>query len=216
MAAPTERFIVLDTETTGLRVGLDRVVEIGLLEIDGEGLPTSWKMHHMINPECAVGTSEAIHHLSDALLRAQPTFAQLAPALWSALKGRTIVAHNAGFDIGMLDAEFRRAGMPALAAHLGKVIDTVTLARRVIPDLRRANLDALMERFELKAASARVAAGRHGAFEDACDLARVFAHLRTLQPPPGQDIDADLPRPPIDRLSPSQVVGIPRFRRALG
>ena len=164
------REIVLDTETTGLNHGGgDRVVEIGCVELVNY-IPSGETFHAYVNPERAMPPgAERIHGLSDAFLRDKPLFAEVAEALLEFVAGDRVVAHNAEFDIGFLNAELSRAGRPPLA---NPVVDSVRLARRRFPGAP-ASLDALCERFGIDA-SARE---KHGALLDAHLLAEVYLEL---------------------------------------
>ena len=164
------REIVLDTETTGLNHGgEDRVVEIGCVELV-HYVPSGETFHAYLNPECAVPPgAERIHGLSDTFLRVKPLFAEVADPLLEFLAGDRLVAHNAEFDVGFLNAELARSGRPPLA---NQVVDSVRLARRRYPG-SSVSLDALCERFGVDA-SARE---KHGALLDAHLLAEVYLEL---------------------------------------
>lgn len=118
---------VLDVETTGLRPQFGhRVVEIAVVTAKGKRIQKSWST--LVNPGRPMQPEvEEIHGISAEMLRGQPAFAEILPQLTCILKGRALVAHNAPFDLGFLDVEFRRAG-----ARFGAdpVLDTLPLARR--------------------------------------------------------------------------------------
>lgn len=108
-------FAALDLETTGLfPQAHDRVVEVGivLFSLDG-GVEGEYET--LVNPSRDLG-AQHIHGLRMADLAHAPSFAEISPDVVTALRSRVIVAHNSRFDIGFLDAEFRRAGIdvPAL------------------------------------------------------------------------------------------------------
>ena len=165
------REIVLDTETTGLepRSG-DRIVEIGCLELVNR-IATGETFHHRVNPEREVPTAaEAIHGISTAMLAEAPLFGDIAEALMAFLGESKLVIHNAGFDLGFLNAELERLGRAPIDAV--RAVDTLQIARRKFPGAP-ASLDALCKRFAIDT-SARTF---HGALLDATLLADVYVEL---------------------------------------
>ncbi len=165
------REVVLDTETTGLNPGSGhRIVEIGCVELHNH-VRTGRSFHRYVNPERDMPEEAfAIHGTSGAFLAEQPVFAEAAGALLEFLGVAPIVAHNASFDLGFLNAELTRVGMATLPR--GRTIDTVTVARRRFPGAQ-VSLDALCRRFEIDV-SART---KHGALLDAELLADVYLEL---------------------------------------
>jgi DNA polymerase-3 subunit epsilon len=168
---PEVREIVLDTETTGLDPAIGhRVVEIGCIELINH-VPSGSAFHRYLNPERDIpADAEAVHGLSAAFLADKPVFSSLADDLLGFIGNSPIIAHNAGFDIGFLNAELRRAGRSPLATE--RTIDTVVLARRKFPGAQ-ASLDALCRRFSIDLSER----GKHGALIDARLLARVYLEL---------------------------------------
>lgn len=165
------REVVLDTETTGLDPATgDRIVEIGCIELVNH-IPTGRDYQAYVNPERAMPTAAfEVHGLSDEFLAGKPRFAEVADAFLGFLGDDKLVIHNAGFDLGFINAELERLGRPPLAA--ARAIDTVALARAKFPGAP-ANLDALCRRFAIDT-SARE---RHGALLDAGLLADVYLAL---------------------------------------
>jgi DNA polymerase III subunit epsilon len=165
------REIIFDTETTGLspREG-HRLVEIGCIELVNR-YPTGRVFHQYLNPERDMPIEAfEIHGLSSDFLKDKPLFAAIAEEFWSFLDGAQLVAHNAGFDMGFINAEFARVGKQAISME--RVVDTVQLARRKFPGAK-ASLDALCDRFGISNAH-RV---KHGALLDAEILAEVYSEL---------------------------------------
>lgn len=164
------REIVLDTETTGLDPGSgDRVVEIGCVELLNT-VPTGRTFHKYLNPQRFMPSmAQAIHGLTDDFLRDKPLFGDVCEELVTFLDGARVIAHNAEFDIGFLNAELARVERPPLACE---VIDTVRLARRKYPGAP-ASLDALCDRFKID----KSARDKHGALLDARLLADVYLEL---------------------------------------
>jgi DNA polymerase-3 subunit epsilon len=165
------REIVLDTETTGLDPYQGhRLIEIGCIELLNR-IPSGQTFHRYVNPERDVPAEAfAVHGLSSEFLRDKPAFAEIADELIAFIGEAPLVAHNASFDLGFINAELERAGMAALARD--RLIDTLLLARRKHP-AGPNRLDDLCSRYGIDN-SRRV---KHGALLDAEILAEVYLEL---------------------------------------
>jgi DNA polymerase-3 subunit epsilon len=166
------REIVFDTETTGLDPSQGhRVVEIGCVELVNH-VPTGQTWQSYLNPEREMPIEASIvHGLKDEFLAKQPLFAEVADAFLKFVGDAPLVAHNAGFDMGFINAELTRHGFDTL--HPDRFIDTVSMARRMFPGAP-ASLDALCKRFSVDASGRQL----HGALLDARLLADVYLELR--------------------------------------
>ena len=135
------REIVFDTETTGLNpAGGDRMVEIGCIEIFNR-VETGRHFHAYFNPERDMpGEAEAVHGLSTVFLSDKPRFSECADALIAFIEESPLVAHNASFDFGFLNAELDRCGRPIVC--VSRMRDTLQLARTRHPGAKHS-LDAL-------------------------------------------------------------------------
>ncbi|MFM9885871.1 MAG: DNA polymerase III subunit epsilon [Burkholderiales bacterium] len=164
------RQIVLDTETTGLNVGLgDRVVEIGAVEMVSRRL-TGNHFHRYVNPERLVEPGALrVHGLTDEFLSDKPLFAEVAAEFLDFIRGGELVIHNAPFDVDFLNAELSRLDKGPLGEHCDGVIDTLVHARELHPG-RKNSLDALCERYAINNAHRKL----HGALLDAELLAEVY------------------------------------------
>ncbi len=165
------REIVLDTETTGTDAGAgDRVIEIGCVELLNH-IPTGKSFHCYLNPQRAVHPGAlAVHGLSNEFLADKPLFADKAEEFLDFIGDARLVIHNAAFDVGFLNAEFARLGIPPLQP--ARVLDTLPMARRKHPGAP-ASLDALCSRYGIDN-SRRT---KHGALLDAEILAEVYIEL---------------------------------------
>ena len=165
------REIVLDTETTGLDPAEgDRVVEIGALELFHR-VPTGESWHSYINPERDMpADAYRVHELSEEFLSDKPRFAEIAGGFLEFIADAPLVIHNAPFDVGFLNAEFARLGLPPLAGE--RLVDTLQMARKRFAGAPNS-LDALCTRFEID----RSARAVHGALVDCRLLAEVYLHL---------------------------------------
>ena len=165
------RSVLFDTETTGLDPLLgDRVIEIAALELENE-LPTGRQFHVLLDPERDIPEEASrIHGITSADVTGKPRFAAIAAELLAFLDEAPLIAHNAPFDFGFLNAEFARIGMPSLDP--ARMIDTLALAKARFPGLPNS-LDALCRRFSIDL-SART---RHNALLDCRLLAEVYVEL---------------------------------------
>lgn len=166
------REIIFDTETTGLdpQSG-DRLVEIGCIEMVNR-VTTGQTFHAYFNPDRSMpAAAEAIHGLSDVFLADKPRFAERAGEVLEFMGDSPLVAHNAGFDLGFLNAELAIAGIEPVPSD--RIIDTVALARVRHPGAK-LSLDALCTRYGID----RSHRTKHGALLDAELLAQVYVELR--------------------------------------
>lgn len=164
------RYVVLDTETTGLEVRQGhRIIEIGCVEVAGRQV-TDHHFHEYVNPERPVDEGAfQVHGISDDMLVDKPVFAVIAERFLHFIKGSTLIIHNAAFDIGFLDEELKRLGLGKLADHVEGVVDSLMMAREMFPG-KRNNLDALCDRLGVNNAHRQL----HGALLDSQILAEVY------------------------------------------
>ena len=165
------REIVFDTETTGLDCRVERVIEIGAIELVNR-FPTGRTFHVYINPDGRAidPDAQAVHGITMQQLADKPTFAGIVDEFAAFIEGATLIAHNAGFDMGFVNAEFARCGLPPVDPSL--VIDTLALARRKHP-MGPNSLDALCKRYGVDNSHRT----RHGALLDSGLLAEVYIEL---------------------------------------
>lgn len=165
------REIVFDTETTGLSPGSgDRLVEMGCIEMV-DRIETGREYHCYYNPERDMPSeAEAVHGLSSAFLSDKALFADKAQELLDFIGDAPLVAHNASFDFGFLNAELEKCGRAPIG--MDRMVDTLAIARTKFPGAKHS-LDALCTRFGVDR-SMRV---KHGALLDAQLLAQVYIEL---------------------------------------
>lgn len=173
------RQIIFDTETTGLNVGSgNRIIEIGGIELINRR-PTGNTFHQYINPEReSEPDALAVHGLTTKFLSTKPRFEDIIDAFLDFVRGAEIVAHNAQFDVGFIDAELSRCGERhgRLTDHVAGIVDTLVIAKQRFPG-QRINLDALCARFNIDTAHRTL----HGALLDAKLLADVYLALTSWQ-----------------------------------
>lgn len=164
------RLIMLDTETTGLRVEEGhRLIEIGCIECVDRRV-TEQKFHVYINPEREIDEGATqVHGMTWDQLKDKPRFADVVDDFLSFVQGAQVVIHNAEFDRGFLDEELKRLGRPPFAEHVDRIVDSLSHARDLHPG-QRNSLDALCQRYSISNEH-RVL---HGALLDARLLADVY------------------------------------------
>jgi DNA polymerase-3 subunit epsilon len=165
------REIVFDTETTGLDPYQgDRLVEIGCVELVN-GFPTGNSFHRYLNPERDMPEGAfKVHGLSIEFLKDKPLFADVCDEFIAFIGDAPLIAHNAMFDLGFINAELERCKRAAILRE--RLVDTLMLARRRYP-AGPNKLDDLCGRFSIDL-SRRT---KHGALLDAELLAEVYIEL---------------------------------------
>ena len=162
--------IVLDTETTGISVDQGhRIVEIACLELENL-IPTGNKFHCCLNPERKVSEKAfEIHGYSDEFLSKQKKFKEIKKEFLEFINGKTLIIHNAEFDITHLDNELSLCDEKKIS---NKIVDTLVLARDKFPG-SQVSLDALCKRYRIDN-SQRI---KHNALLDCDLLAKVYINL---------------------------------------
>lgn len=165
------REIVFDTETTGLERLEDRVIEIGGVELVNR-FPTGRTFHKFINPQGRQVHPDAlaVHGISNEQLLDKPVFAEILDEFLEFIDGARLVAHNAMFDLGFINAELARLDQAEITSE--HILDTLALARRKHP-MGPNSLDALCKRYGIDNSHRTL----HGALLDAQILAEVYIEL---------------------------------------
>ncbi|QTF07415.1 DNA polymerase III subunit epsilon [Brenneria izadpanahii] len=175
MSTEITRQIVLDTETTGMnKLGVHyeghKIIEIGAVEVINRRL-TGRHYHVYIKPDRLVDPEAYhVHGISDEFLADKPTYAEIADDFLDFIRGAELVIHNAMFDIGFMDYEFRMLNrdIPKTETFC-KITDSLLMARKIFPG-KRNNLDALCDRYQIDNSKRTL----HGALLDAEILAEVY------------------------------------------
>ena len=154
----------VDLETTGGTAVHHRIIEVGIVLLDGGEVVDSWSS--LVNPGMRIPPSiEDFTGISNDMVAGAPAFEDLRAEVRRRLDGRLFIAHNARFDYGFVRNEFRRLGERFSAP----VLCTVRLSRSLFREHARHNLDALIERYGLDCGQ------RHRALGDAAVLPPLLA-----------------------------------------
>ncbi|HWA60049.1 MAG TPA: DNA polymerase III subunit epsilon [Caulobacteraceae bacterium] len=216
------RQVVLDTETTGLsHKDGHRLIELACVEVD-EGMPTGRHFHCYIDPGRDIDPdAERVHGISRAMLVGKPKFdhPDVVDAFLDFCGDAVLVAHNAAFDRGFINAELELAGREILPD--ARWVDTLALAQKRFPGMYNS-LDALCKRFKVSLAERE----KHGALIDAKLLAQVYLELqggrervldltqaaaRTVAAAVEQVVHAMRPRPLAPRLTAAEAAAHQQF-----
>ncbi|HEY6542476.1 MAG TPA: exonuclease domain-containing protein [Ktedonobacteraceae bacterium] len=162
-------FVVLDTETTGLRPGSHRVIEIAGVRLRGGEVRGSFQT--LLNPGTRLPSFIVqFTGITQEMVTTAPRAAEIFPDFLNFIDGAILVGHNVGFDLGFLSYEARLLGLDFPIDGL----DTIPLARRFLPALRRFKLDNVADHLKIATSN------RHRALGDARVTAAVFIKLLAL------------------------------------
>jgi len=171
------RQIILDTETTGLDPEQGhRIIEIGCVEMINRR-PTGNNFHQYLQPDREIDEAAIeVHGITNESLVDKPRFNDIARDFIDYVKGAELIIHNAPFDVGFLNHEFRLIpGEDADGSATAKIedfctiVDTLKMARTMHPG-QKNNLDALCRRYEIDNSQRTL----HGALLDSEILADVY------------------------------------------
>jgi DNA polymerase-3 subunit epsilon len=160
--------VFLDLETTGAKAGEDRITEVGLIEVNDGYFVREWAT--LVNPGIPIPPLiQSLTGINDSMVATAPYFEDIAQELHEAIDGRMLIAHNARFDYGFLEQEFKRIDQDFSAP----VLCTVRLSRKLFPQHTRHNLDTLISRHDIECDA------RHRALGDARVLWQLAQQWRT-------------------------------------
>ena len=169
-----KKYIVLDTETTGLEVKQGhRIIEIGAVLVNNR-VKSDQYFHSYLNPQRSIDEKAyEVHGISLESLEDKPLFEEVAEDFIQFVEGSTLVIHNAPFDLGFLNNELKLASSkyPKLE-EICEVEDSLEIAREKHPG-QRISLDALASKYNVSGYDRTF----HGALLDANILADVYMQL---------------------------------------
>ena len=169
-----KKYIILDTETTGLEVKQGhRVIEIGAVLLN-DRKKSKDHFHSYLNPSRLIDEEASkVHGITNADLEDQPGFEEIAEEFIQFIEGSTLVIHNAPFDVGFLNNELRLASTSyPMIEDICEIEDSLLIARDKHPG-QRNSLDALATRYDISGYDRTF----HGALLDANILADVYMRL---------------------------------------
>ncbi len=163
--------VVLDFESTGLNTNIARVIEIGAVKLVGGTVTDSISI--LVNPKEPLKPKiTEITGITDMMLSDKETAETAIPKLMTFIGDCPIAAHNASFDASLLRAELRRLGI-----HWdGTVLDTLTLCRKLYPDMKSHKLGSLCKKLGVSLKNAHRAV--HDATATALCLAKMYKECR--------------------------------------
>ena len=166
------RYIVLDTETTGLDPDDGhKIIEIGCIEILNRNI-TNNTFHKYINPNREIDIEASkVHGLTNNVLKDKPVFEDIYPEFREYISNSPIIIHNAPFDVGFLKKEHTEISTSDDFLN-NEIIDSLKLARKISPG-KKNTLDALCERYSVDNSDRTL----HGALLDAKLLAFVYLKM---------------------------------------
>jgi DNA polymerase-3 subunit epsilon len=159
-------FVILDTETTGLRPGHHRIIELAGIRMRAGEVIGSFQS--LLNPGIRLPVFIIqFTGITQEMVATAPKAHEVLPDFLHFIDGAILVGHNVGFDIGFLSYEAQLLGYDFPIDGL----DTIPLARRFLPALRRFKLDSVANHLKITSAN------RHRALGDARVTAAVFMKL---------------------------------------
>ena len=169
--------VILDTETTGLSTADNhKIVEIGCVELNNQ-IPTNNTFHEYINPQRAVSEDAyKVHGYSNKFLSTKKIFSEIAEDFLNFIGDKTIIIHNAPFDLSFLNYELKIINKKPI--NIKNVIDTLEIARSKYPGSQNS-LDALCKRFNIDNSKRE----KHNALVDCELLAKVYINLLDQKEP---------------------------------
>jgi DNA polymerase-3 subunit epsilon len=168
-------FVVIDSETTGLRPDEgDRVVSLAGVRVRGGMVKRAECFDALVNPARAIpGASTRFHGITDEMVAGAPLIDAVLPAFARFVEGSVLVGHEVWFDLRFLDPVCARLGRPPLSASHA-VLDVRLLSRAVHGTAPDHDLEALAARLGVRIR------GRHSALGDALATAETFVRLLGL------------------------------------
>lgn len=157
-------FTAFDTETTALSPSSGRIMEIGAVKFNKDGIIDTWG--NLINPQCVIPPFiSELTHISQEMVDSCKPIKEYLPDFLKFIKNTVLIAHNAQFDLNFINAECETAGLPP--TH-NKAIDTLQFSKWAFPQAERHKLDFLADLLKINKGSS------HRAFDDAETCRQLF------------------------------------------
>ena len=158
-----DTYVVFDLETTGFSPEKDRIIEIGAVKVV-DGAITE-RFSTFVNPEIPIPFRiEELTSIKDDMVIDAPKIEEILPKFMQFCEGAIMVAHNAEFDMSFINKNCERQGLPCDFT----IVDTVALARILLPNLNRFKLDTVAKALGVSLDN------HHRAVDDAACTAEIF------------------------------------------
>ena len=162
-----ETFVAFDTETTGLSPENNRIIEIGAVKFNSEGICGSYNT--LVNPQQPIPPEiSTLTSITDSMVKSERKISEILPEFIDFASDSILVGHNIQFDIRFLNAECLRHGFKTVK---NDAIDTLMFSRWAFQELRKYKQTAMAEYFNLEIKEA------HRAYDDAFVCGNLFLHL---------------------------------------
>ena len=156
-------YVVFDIETTGFSAVTDRIIEIGAVKVE-DGKITD-KFSTFVNPKRPIPFRiTELTGITDEMVIDSPDIETILPQFIKFIGDAVLVAHNASFDVGFIEQNCKRQKIEADFTY----VDTVALARVLLPALNRFKLDTVAKALNISLEN------HHRAVDDAGCTAEIF------------------------------------------
>lgn len=164
-------YCVLDLETTGLSAKTEKITEIGIMKIQNGEVVNEFC--EFVNPEKPIPKRvQEVTNITDEMVANSPTIDVLFPKVLDFIKDSVLVAHNASFDIGFLKNVAKNLGYEFDYTY----VDTLPLARKLYPELKKHKLGKIAEHLKIKVEVA------HRALDDVDTTVKILKEMmKTLK-----------------------------------
>ena len=193
-----DSYVVFDIETTGFSPVTDRIIEIGAVKVENGEITDTFST--FVNPERPIPLRiEQLTSISDDMVMDAPVIGEILPKFLEFCEGSALVAHNASFDVGFIEENCSRLGIPYEPTY----VDTVAAARVLMPALNRFKLDTVAKALGISLKH------HHRAVDDAGCTAEIFVRfIRMLKERGIEDLDG---LNSLGRSSEDQIRKMPTF-----
>lgn len=166
-----EKFVALDIETTGLNPAEDKIIEIGMAKVEQGRIVSQYDM--LINPRLTLSPRICdLTKITQDMLVNQPSIEEIIGEVIEFIGDAPILGHNIIFDYSFI----KKAAVNQHKTFEKQGIDTLKLARRLLPEVPHKNLEYLCQYFQIDAGNS------HRAYDDAVSAMQVFYRLHELHP----------------------------------
>ncbi len=140
-----ETFVVFDVETTGLSAYYNTIIELGAVKIRGGEVID--RFESFVNPHHRLSaTTINLTSITDDMVQTAPDIEEVTKRFSDWIGNDVLVAHNASFDIGFLNASLKKIGFEK---EKNPVIDTLELGRFLYPEMKNHRLNTLAKKFDI-------------------------------------------------------------------